>query len=80
MAPILFAKAISKDKSIKVFNNGNLERDFTFVTDIVEGIVRVIDSTPAEKEHLNKVDQEESALYSIYNIGNVNPVKLMDFI
>jgi UDP-glucuronate 4-epimerase len=45
MAPILFASAISNGKPIKVFNNGNLERDFTYIDDIVEGIVRVIDST-----------------------------------
>lgn len=80
MAPILFAKAISKDKSIKVFNNGNLERDFTFVTDIVEGIIRVVDSTPVENMHVNNAEMKESSLYSIYNIGNGNPVKLMDFI
>lgn len=72
MAPILFASAISKGETIKVFNNGNLERDFTYIDDIVEGIVRVIDS--------KKDDQEVPDLYAIYNIGNGNPVKLMNFI
>jgi len=79
MAPILFANAISNNIAIKVFNNGNLERDFTYIDDIVEGIVRVIYSTipgnqqPATGSH-------QSIPYSIYNIGNGNPVKLLDFI
>ncbi len=73
MAPILFASAISKGKPIKVFNNGNLERDFTYIDDIVEGVVRVID---------NSSDNKSGSFvhYAIYNIGNGNPVKLMDFI
>jgi UDP-glucuronate 4-epimerase len=74
MAPILFAKAITNDKPIKVFNNGNLERDFTYVDDIVEGIIKVSDGS------LNNKTTNHSELYSIYNIGNGNPVKLMDFI
>ncbi len=79
MAPILFANAISKGNPIKVFNNGNLERDFTYVDDIVEGITRMITSGPfssANKEEM----AETKAPYSIHNIGNGNPVKLMDFI
>lgn len=71
MAPILFANAIIKGKPIKVFNNGNLERDFTYIDDIVEGVVRVID-----KSFENKPENP----YAIYNIGNGNPIKLMDFI
>ena len=72
MAPILFANAIKNNKPIKVFNNGNLERDFTYIDDIVDGIIHVINST----------NQKENDIipYSIYNIGNGNPVKLMDFI
>ena len=70
MAMFLFTDAISKGKPIKVFNNGNLERDFTFVDDIVEGMVRII-----EKEIINKNQN-----YSLYNIGNSKPVKLLDFI
>jgi UDP-glucuronate 4-epimerase len=69
MAPMIFADAIFKEKSIKVFNNGNLSRDFTYVDDIVEGIVRVIGKTP---------DQKPS--HAVYNIGCSNPVQLMDFI
>ncbi|RTL12785.1 MAG: NAD-dependent epimerase [Neisseriaceae bacterium] len=78
MAPILFADAISNDSPIKVFNNGDLERDFTYIDDIVIGIVNILEQ-PA-----NMVNPDESstpsALYKLYNIGNNKPVKLMDFI
>ncbi len=73
MAPVLFAKAITSNETIKVFNNGRLERDFTYIDDIVEGIVRVIDSP------FNK-NQKETSAYKIYNIGNGSPIKLLDFI
>jgi len=79
MAPILFANAISNNIAIKVFNNGNLERDFTYIDDIVEGIVRVIYSTiPGNQQPAT--GSQQSIPYSIYNIGNGNPVKLLDFI
>ena len=71
MAPILFANAITKGEPIKVFNNGNLERDFTYIDDIIEGIVRIFDNSK------NKITNTP---YSIYNIGNGTPEKLMDFI
>lgn len=89
MAPILFADSITNDKPIKVFNKGNLERDFTYIDDIVEGIVRVIIKDPNVVNNLSNVSplqssthrgEPEGGLYSIYNIGNGNPVKLMDFI
>ncbi|WP_425659675.1 NAD-dependent epimerase [Tenacibaculum ascidiaceicola] len=69
MAPILFADAISNDRSIKVFNNGDMERDFTYIDDIVEGVKRVIEKPVEDRE-----------LYKVYNIGNNNSVKLLDFI
>lgn len=69
MAPILFADAISNNRSIKVFNHGNMERDFTFIDDIVEGVKRVIEKSVEDRE-----------LYKIYNIGNNDSVKLLDFI
>jgi len=69
MAPFLFTKAILDDKPINVFNNGKMERDFTYIDDITEGIMRVID----------KPSTEETP-YKLYNIGNNAPVKLMDFI
>ena len=72
MAPMLFANAISSGKPIKLFNGGDMERDFTFVDDIIEGLVRVI-ATPPDVE---KSDRP----HAIYNIGNSAPVKLNDFI
>jgi UDP-glucuronate 4-epimerase len=80
MAPILFAKAISNGKPIKVFNNGNLERDFTYVDDIVEGITRIIESSAPVNQKQGTNNPAQETPYSIYNIGNGNPVKLLDFI
>lgn len=74
MAPILFATAIRDGKPIKVFNNGDMMRDFTYVDDIVEGIIRVLDSKG------NEAPREGETLHAVYNIGCSNPVKLMDFI
>lgn len=74
MAPMLFAKAISAGKSIKVFNNGQLSRDFTYIDDIVEGTVRVIDHFPVSE------DVPDGVAYKIYNIGCGHPMQLMDFI
>ncbi len=74
MAPMLFAKSISNDEPIKIFNNGNLSRDFTYIDDIVEGTMRVLYSIPKAGECENGVP------YKIYNIGCSHPVKLMDFI
>jgi UDP-glucuronate 4-epimerase len=73
MSPFLFADAILNNKPIKVFNHGDMMRDFTYIDDIVEGVVRVLDK-PA-------VPQDGSAVpYRIFNIGNSQPEKLMDFI
>lgn len=72
MAPMLFANAISEGRPIKVFNNGDLIRDFTFVDDIVGGTIQVIDSQPAPNS--------KGVPAKIYNIGCSHPVKLMDFI
>jgi UDP-glucuronate 4-epimerase len=69
MALFLFTEAIVQGKSLKVYNHGNMERDFTYVADIVEGVKRIIEK-PKSKENL----------YKVYNIGNNNSVKLMDFI
>lgn len=70
MAYFSFTKHILEGVPINVFNNGHLERDFTYVDDIVDGVLRVLDQPP------NRID----APYRIYNIGNNNPVKLLDFI
>ncbi len=83
MALFLFVKAALEGKKIDVFNNGDMLRDFTYVDDIIEGVVRVIDN-PAQKDASwdgkNGRVSTSSAPYKIYNIGNNNPVKLMDFI
>lgn len=83
MALFLFADAISKGKAIKVFNHGNMERDFTYVDDIVKGVIKIIDqpAKPIANWDSYKADQgTSSAPYRIYNIGSNNPVKLMDYI
>jgi len=73
MAPILFTEAILKGVPIKVFNQGDMERDFTYVDDIVEGILQIL-----KKDVSARIRQQE--FYKVYNIGNGAPVKLMDFI
>lgn len=73
MSPFLFADAILNNRPIKVFNHGDMMRDFTYIDDIVEGVVRVLDK-PATAA-LNA-----SAPYRIFNIGNNQPVQLLDFI
>ena len=75
MALFIFAKAIIEGREIEVFNNGNMQRDFTYVDDIVEGIVRVTYHPP-----ISNNSDEVKAPYKIYNIGNNNPVQLLDFI
>ncbi|WNC67419.1 NAD-dependent epimerase [Thalassotalea nanhaiensis] len=83
MAPILFADAITKGKAINVFNHGDMRRDFTYIDDIVEGIIRIQDIVPKSRADWTVETgsaANSSAPYSIYNIGNGNPVKLLDFI
>ncbi len=83
MALFLFTKAILNKESIKVFNNGNMIRDFTYIDDIVESLIRVINKPafPNEEFDTNNPDPKSSwAPYRIFNIGNSNPVKLMDYI
>ena len=83
MALFLFTKAALDGRAIDVFNHGNMLRDFTYVDDIVEGVVRVIDN-PAQPDPAwsgkTPNPSSSSAPYKVYNIGNNNPVKLMDFI
>ncbi len=75
MAPFLFADAIFKDKPIQVFNHGDMMRDFTYIDDIVEGVIRVLDkpATPALEANIH-------APCRLFNIGNNQPEKLLDFI
>jgi UDP-glucuronate 4-epimerase len=83
MALFLFTKAALEGNKIDVFNNGEMLRDFTYIDDIVEGVIRVIDNPAKSDKNWNGKTGEtstSSAPYKIYNIGNNNPVKLMDFI
>jgi len=83
MALFLFTKAILDNKPIDVFNHGNMMRDFTFVDDIVEGVVRVLDKVPEPNPAYDAVAADpatSSAPYRVFNIGNHNPVPLLDFI
>ncbi|WP_411032144.1 NAD-dependent epimerase [Spongiimicrobium sp. 3-5] len=73
MAMFLFTDAMVKGNPIKVFNNGKMERDFTYIDDITEGVVRILEGERGQ-------DEKNKAKYSIYNIGNNNSVKLLDFI
>jgi len=83
MAPMLFANAILKGLPIKVFNNGNMSRDFTYIDDIVEGIVRVL-AKPATASHDFNFHNPDSscswAPHRIFNIGNSSPTSLLNFI
>jgi len=74
MSPMLFATAIAKGEPIKIFNNGNMLRDFTYIDDIVNGTLNVIDQIPTNEECSNGV------LAKVYNIGCGHTTKLMDFI
>ncbi len=83
MALFLFTKAILEGRAIDVFNHGNMQRDFTYVDDIVEGVVRVMDriATPNPSYDALRADPAtSSAPYRVFNIGNNNPVPLLDFI
>ncbi|MFP4033879.1 MAG: NAD-dependent epimerase [Desulfovermiculus sp.] len=83
MALFLFTEAILKDRPIQVFNYGRMERDFTYIDDIVEGIVRVIHRVPSPNSSWNSSAPDPSsslAPYKLYNIGNNNSVQLMHFI
>jgi UDP-glucuronate 4-epimerase len=92
MAPFLFTDAIANDRTIKVFNNGKMQRDFTYIDDIVEGIIRiqdVIPNAPVDKAAVSstqagstqeEAQTESSPFYKLYNIGNNQPVELETFI
>jgi UDP-glucuronate 4-epimerase len=83
MALFLFAKAILEEKPIKVFNHGRMQRDFTYIDDIIEGVVRVMGRFPEPNPNWNGDHPDPGtsyAGYKIYNIGNNQPVELMEFI
>ncbi|EKV03821.1 nucleoside-diphosphate-sugar epimerase [Leptolyngbya sp. PCC 7375] len=77
MAYFKFVDAISNNRPIQVYNHGKMQRDFTYIDDVVEGIVRVMDHLPSP---LADEEFNTAAPYKVYNIGNHNPVSLMHFI
>ncbi len=83
MAPFLFTKAVLEGRPIEVFNEGRMKRDFTYVDDIVEGVVRVLARPPTPDPEWNAAApaaNTSSAPYRLYNIGNHQPVELLHFI
>ena len=83
MALFLFTKAILENRPIDVFNLGKMKRDFTYIDDIVEGVIRVTDKIPEPDTGWNSDNPDPAtsyAPYRIYNIGNNNPIELMKFI
>lgn len=83
MSPSLFAGAILEGRPIDVFNQGRMQRDFTYIDDIVEGVVRVLDHTATSNPDFDSAQPDPAtsyAPYRVYNIGNHEPVELMTFI
>lgn len=83
MAPYIFTKRILEGEAIHINNNGDMWRDFTHVTDIVEGIVRILDVIPQCNRQWSVETgspSSSSAPYAVYNIGHGSPIKLMDFV
>ena len=81
MAPFLFTDAILNDREIKVFNHGKMKRDFTYIDDIVEGIIRIQDVVPQRNDdNPNTSPSSSTAPYKVFNIGNNEPIPLMRFI
>ena len=83
MALFIFTRAILEGKPIEVYNRGEMRRDFTYVDDIVEGIIRIMDRPPAGSAAWSGMAPDpasSAAPYRVYNIGNSSPVRLLDFI
>ena len=83
MSPFLFMDAILNNRPIKVFNNGDMFRDFTYIDDIVEGVARIAGVIPAGNPDWDEIIADPAsspAPYRIYNIGNSHPTRLMDYI
>lgn len=76
MSPWLFTSAIIENRPIKVFNNGDMERDFTYIDDITNGTLSVLDTIPTSQA----TESQTTAPYKVFNIGNNQPVKLLEYI
>ena len=83
MALFKFTKKIIEGDEVDIYNNGELSRDFTYIDDIVEGVIRVQDEIPSKQDNWiveTGTPADSSAPYRVFNIGNGSPVKLMDFV
>jgi UDP-glucuronate 4-epimerase len=83
MSPFLFVNAMMKEKSIDVFNDGDMLRDFTFIDDVVEGVLRILDKPATPNPNFDPIHPEpQTGLgpYRVFNIGNSQPVQLLDYI
>ena len=83
MALFLFANAMLKGEPIDVFNDGKMVRDFTFIDDIVEGVIRVLDKPATRDVNFDALHPDpatSNAPYRVFNIGNGNPTSLMDYV
>ena len=82
MAYFSFTDKIVNGKLIEIYDNGDMMRDFTYIDDIVEGVIRLIPNPPKGKEHWSEINGMSTswAPYKVYNIGNSSPVQLIDFV
>ena len=83
MSPMIFARSILNEKPIKVHNNGNHKRDFTYIDDIVEGTIKILDKIPSPNSNWNSLNFDSassSAPWKIFNIGSSRPIKLLKYI
>lgn len=83
MALFIFANAMLKGESIDVFNNGNMTRDFTYIDDIIEGVIRVLDKIATSNDNYDAINPDpasSNAPYRLFNIGNSQPTTLMNYI
>ena len=83
MAFFIFTKQILNNEPIKIFNNGNMIRDFTYIDDVVESLIRVINKTPQKNNQFNFKNPNPSSSWSpfkVFNVGNSTPTKLMEYI
>ena len=83
MALFLFTKSMIKGEKIDVYNNGNMVRDFTYIDDVVNSIIKVLEKPPKENSSLEKsgLSPENSwAPHKVFNVGNSKPIKLLDFL
>ena len=80
MALFKFTRGILNDEPIPVFNRGEMVRDFTYIDDVVEGVIRVIDQPATVSDGVNEPDRSASAPWRIFNIGNSHRIPLLDYI